>query len=119
MMGRMNRHEAPDTYPAPFRAMTTAVVLRADLGVPKIHFNIPAKPMAAPAVTLKSSGFSFAYSFRDSLRHALSAASISVNIPAKPMWTSVLKLKLRGFFIAREQDTPAQHPSHFTPEVAS
>lgn len=38
-------------------AMAVADALHPDIGVTIIPGNTPAKPMAAPAVTLKSSGF--------------------------------------------------------------
>lgn len=80
--------------------------------------NTPAKPMAAPAVTLKSRGFFIACMSLGPLRRTPSTINIIINIPAKPMWTSVLKLKLRGFFIALLHGAPTQGPRRLTSEGA-
>lgn len=95
MMGTMSFHRPPVD-----RGTIAAVdALHPDIGVPIIHGNTPAKPMAASAVTLKSRGFFIYYVPLYALRNILSATSGDVNTPAKPMWTSVLTLKLRGFFV--------------------
>lgn len=53
MMGTRALHSPPVSR----GSMAAADALHPDIGVPIIRDNTPAKPMAAPAVTLKSRGF--------------------------------------------------------------
>lgn len=108
MMGTISFH-----HPLVDRGTIAAAnALLPDIGAPRIIANIPAKPMTAPSVKLKSRGFYFAHTRPAPLRHTHAATNMSANTPAKPMWISVFTLKLRGFFIA---STLGQH--HLAPEV--